>query len=170
MKVKFLFLSLVVFAAVNNVQGQHDYKTQTLFIYNFIKYTSWPEQGKEFVILVYGESPIVGELQKLADVKKNVNGAPITILKINSLDALKDCNILYVSYDRSKDMEQLATTTKGKPYLIISPKDGMVRKGAVLNFFTKDDERLGFEVSRTKLNERNIKISGELMRLAELAD
>jgi hypothetical protein len=161
------FLFLVQSLAV---YGQDDFKTQTLFIYNFIKYTSWPSQGKKFVIQVYGDSPILDELLKLAEIKKTANGVPLEIIKATSLSEIKECNILYVSYDRSKEMEQLAAATKGKPYLIISPKDGMTKKGAVLSFFTKDDERLGFEVSRTKLTERNIKISGELMRLAELAD
>lgn len=165
----FIVLSLLCIPGVLEAQSE-DYKTQTLFIYNFIKYTDWPDQQGEFVIQVYGDSPILPELKQLASLKKTPGGLPIKIVLTAELAAISDCHILYIAGGKSKEMEAIAEFTKGRPYLIISARDGMIKRGAVVGFFLKEDDRTGFTVSRNKLTARKLKMSGELMRMAELAD
>src|ERR1700740_2397343 len=64
-----------------------DYKAYTLFVYNFMKYTEWPEaQSKgDFVIGVLGSSPIQKELETLAATKK-IKGRTILIKKITTVE------------------------------------------------------------------------------------
>lgn len=169
MRTTFNVLSLLCISSLLQAQSE-DYKTQTLFIYNFVKYIAWPDPKSEFVIQVYGDSPILSDLKQLASLKKTPEGLPIKVIQTNELTAISNCHILYVANGKSKEMEAIAEFTKGKPYLIISPRDGMVKKGAVVGFFLKEDERTGFTISRNKLTARKIKVSGELMRMAELAD
>jgi YfiR/HmsC-like len=167
----YLLVTVMLIMCSSSLHGQSDdFKTQTLFIYNFIKYSSWPSSSDQFIIQVYGNSPIVGELKKLAAVKRAVSGEPIVIVQCENLNEIRDCKILYVSNEKSKEMEKITQITKDKSFLIISPKEGLTKKGAAICFFVKDDDRLGFEVSRSKLNERKIKLSGELMRMAEFVD
>jgi len=166
-----IFFILPLLCISISIQAQsEDYKTQTLFIYNFIKYASWPDQQSEFIIQVYGDSPILSELKQLASLKKTPEGLAIKVVQTNELAAISTCNILYVANTKSKEMEAIAESTKGKPYLIISSRDGMTKKGAVVVFFLNEDERMGFTISRNKLTARKIKMSGELMRMAELVD
>lgn len=166
-----LLVVLSLFCICNRLQAQsEDYKTQTLFIYNFIKYIEWPEEHSEFVIQIYGESPILPELKQMANIKKTPNGLPIKVVQTSEMASISSCHILYIANGKSKEMEAIAELTKGKPYLIVSSRDGMVKKGAVVGFFLKEDDRTGFTVSRNKLSARKIKMSGELMRMAELAD
>lgn len=167
-----IFLILTFCCTVSNtlLAQNEDFKAQTLFIYNFIKYAAWPEQQGEFIVQVYGDSPIVTELQQLASIKKTPDGQPIKVIQAHNLTDIANCHILYVANDKSKEMEAVAKLTQGKPYLIISPRDGMIKKGATVGFFLNDDDRVGFSVSRNNLLNRKIKMSGELLRMAELVD
>ena len=44
-------------------------------------------------------------------------------------------------------------------------KNGMLKKGAAINFLVID-EKLRFEISKTKITEHNLKVSSELLKLA----
>lgn len=152
-----------------NAQSR-DYRSQVIFIYNFIKYVNWPVNEDHFVIGVVGDSPITEELNRLASIKKTPDGKPITIKAIQDLRTVMICNIIYISDAHSKDLPQIVSIIKADPTLIVAERDGLVKKGAEISFFTQDDDKLGFSISRKKLENKKLMVSGELLRLAELAD
>jgi hypothetical protein len=166
-----IIISLLLFLSVVRGYSQSEsFKAQSLFIYNFIKYSSWPVSDGPFTIIVFGSSPITHELLKLAALKKTPDGKNIIVKEVSSLEQITNCQILYIPDDKSKDVTAISQFTKDKPVLIIGERDGLARKGAAIAFFTQDDDRLSFELNRKNLQARSIKVSGELMRLAELVE
>lgn len=149
---------------------EKDYRTQVLFLYNFIKYISWPSPANQFVIGVVGDSPILDELHKLAGIRKTPDGKTIIIKVIENMNAVYDCNMIYLSDMRSKDIIKLVSIIQLQPALIVAERDGLAKKGAEINFFIQDDDKLGFSISRKNIEGKKLKVSGELLRLAELAD
>jgi hypothetical protein len=148
-----------------------DYKAQTLFIYNFIKYVNWSDYvGDNFRIAVYGNSPIVEELQKLATLKKATGGKPIQVVQINSISSEDSFELIYIVDNKSKDIRTIVEAMKSKPTLIVAQREGLVKKGAAIDFVTLDDDKLSFQVSRQTIQNQKLKISGELLRLAILID
>jgi YfiR/HmsC-like len=148
-----------------------DYKAQTLFIYNFIKYVNWADAvGENFRVAVYGNSPIVEELKKLASLKKATGGKPIQVFQINAISQEDNYELIYVVDSKSKEIRAIADAMKSKPTLIVAQREGLVKKGAAIDFVTLDDDKLSFQVSRVTIQNHNLKISGELLRLAILAD
>ena len=139
-------------------------------MYNFIKYTNWPVLENNFTIVVYGNSPITDELNKLASLKKTPGGKSITVIQTQDINTITGCQMLYVTEGLSKEMPHIINFIRDKSILIIGQRDGLVKKGAGINFFTQDDDRLGFTISLKNLEARKIKIAGELLRLAELSD
>ena len=79
-------ISLLLFAGLfwfSTANGQSE-KFKALFIYNFTNYIDWPGgSGNTFVITVYGDSPIVGELENISKIKK-VGVASIEVRKVNT--------------------------------------------------------------------------------------
>ncbi len=148
-----------------------DYKAQTLFIYNFIKYVNWSDAvGENFRVAVYGSSPIVEELKKLASLKKASGGKPIQVLQINSISEEDSYELIYVVDNKSKDIRTIADAMRSKPTLIVAQREGLVKKGAAIDFVTLEDDKLSFQVSRVAIQSHSLKISGELLRLAILID
>lgn len=147
-----------------------DYRSQVLFIYNFIKYINWPVGTENFVIGIVGNSPITNELNKLASVKKTPDGKPIIIKVIEDASVTGTCDMIYLSDARSKDIASIIAEIHLRPALVVAERDGLTKKGAEISFFTQDDGKLSFSISRKNMESKKLKVSGELLRLAELAD
>jgi len=169
-KIAGIFFICLCFVHSSGKAQSVDYKAQVLFMYNFIKYTNWPVVESSFTIVVLGDSPITTELNKLASIKKTPDGKSITVLQTQDVNAITGCQMLYVTEGLSKEMPQIINFIKDKSVLIVGQRDGLVKKGAGINFFTQDDDRLGFTISLKNVEARKIKVAGELLRLAELAD
>jgi hypothetical protein len=168
---KTLKIFLVSFGLAMSVRAQSvDYKAQVLFMYNFIKYTEWPSHEEKFSIVVFGDSPITGELAKLASIKKTPEGKPIIVTQTHDINNLFGCQMIYITDSESKEAQEIANFMRDKPVLIIAQRDGLVKKGAGISFFTNDDDRLGFAINLKNVESRKIKVAGELLHLAEISN
>ncbi len=165
-----VFLGLLV-SQVAQAQ-EVNYKAQSLFLYNFIKYSKFPTLplNNEFVITVLGETPLLAELQAMAKVKKTTEGYPIVIRKANTVNDIGTSQLVYIPDSRSKDLKLAVEKTQGQPVLIIAEREGLAKKGAVINFVTLDDDVLKFELSRKVLENRKLRMAGEIVQLALLVD
>jgi hypothetical protein len=161
-------LFLLMLGGVNNrVQAQDvDYKSYTLFVYNFIKYIEWPENKSQgdFVIAVLGDSPVVKELEKLAATKK-AKGRNIVIKKFSSPEQITDCHLIYVTASKSGSIKALKDLVKNKATLIVGEREGLARKGAALSFVTLDDDVLKFDINKSEIEQHNLKIPSTLISL-----
>jgi len=134
-----LFALLILLCMSGKIKAQDvDYKAYTLFVYNFMKYVEWPEaQSKgDFVVGVYGDSPIQKELQTLASSKK-LKGRNIVIKTMSKPEEAVNCQLLYVTSSKSSVVKTLKDQMKDKPILIVGEREGLARKGAALSFVTE---------------------------------
>lgn len=142
--------------------GQNE-KFKALFIYNFTKYIEWPStNGQHFVIMVLGDSPIVTDLSSIAQVKK-VGSSAITVKKIQSIAEVSDCQILYVSGNKSRLVPDLIARIQGKNILLITD-DLIGKSGFGINFIVKDGKQ-AFEVSKANIESNGLKINSGLLAL-----
>jgi hypothetical protein len=158
---------LISVAAIQNVQAQvSNYKAYTLFVYNFTKYIQWPEGSikNEFVIGVFGKSPIFDELQKMGEVKK-AGDKTIRIIELSETTLNSEVHILFVPEQKSNQIATILAALKGKPVLLVSDKPGLVEKGAGISFLS-DHNNLKFEMNSNSITTQNLKISKTLEALA----
>jgi|WetSurMetagenome_2_1015567.scaffolds.fasta_scaffold493986_1 hypothetical protein len=166
--------SLVVFMLAclcfaGKITAQSQVKYQALFVYNFTRYIEWPSYGsQEFVIGVLGKSNIYNELQGIAGGKR-VGTKSIVVKKFTSADEISSCQILFVSGEVSSSLSSFASTMQNKNTLIITERQGLINKGAGINFVL-DDGKQKFELSRTALNKSGLKVDNQLVDMAMIAD
>ncbi|MBU0488447.1 MAG: YfiR family protein [Bacteroidetes bacterium] len=143
------------------------YQSQSLFIYKFTKYIIWPKNmtSGNFVICVYGNSPVVKELETMAALKKAGKGQNIVIVQVQTLDNLPKAHILYIPSSKSRELADIMEKTKKAGVLIIAEREGLAKKGAVINFMTTEDELLKFEINVARLKEQLLDIMPELLKL-----
>ena len=148
-----------------------DYKAYTLFVYNFMKYVEWPEaQSKgDFVVGVFGDSPILKELQTLAAGKK-LKGRNIIIKTISKPEDAAVCQLLYVASSKSSTIKQLKDLMKDKPVLIVGEREGLAKKGAELSFVTLEDDELKFDINKKEIELHQLKIASSLLQLGILVN
>jgi hypothetical protein len=153
---------------LSEAQAQQDYRFHSVFMYNFTKYIQWPSsvQTGDFIIGVLGNSPIVKELEKMAE-NKTVGSQKISVKKFKSVADISPCQMLFIPSADSRDFESALEKLKGKPTLILTEKNGLGQKGSGINFVLVDG-KWKFELNENATKDAGLKVSKELSRLAIL--
>lgn len=163
--VLFLFPVFAVIGSKAQAQISSYGELQAAYLYNFAKYITWPTETQQFVIGVFGDAGIMGDLEITLKGKK-VRGKLILLKKVTDEEELIDCNIVYLSESNSANIELLIAAVKGKSVLIVTEED-LIRKGAAISFVVSDD-RLKFKLKRKILSEAGLVASDGLLKLAIL--
>jgi hypothetical protein len=164
-KLKTLLLFIIFFFINRQPVKAQDEKFKSIFIYNFTKLIEWPADklGAEFVIVVYGNSPIKNELDSLA-LKKSVYNKPIAIRQIKSLSETLEAQILYICNDKTTDLPPNLNMLVSKNILIITEKPSSCNLGSAINFVNKGGS-LGFEISPSNIEKTKLKVNSQLLSL-----
>ncbi|MCF8297366.1 MAG: YfiR family protein [Saprospiraceae bacterium] len=167
----FIIIILMVMGFVFSFQKAHsqtiNYKSQSLFIYKFTKYIYWPEDKTkgDFIIGVYGNSPIYEELLTMASLKKAGKGQNIIIRKINSIENMKGLHMIYITSSKSREIKKIVAKFGDYPTLIVAERGGLARKGASINFMIMENDVLKFEYNANQMKKLNLRISKDLSKL-----
>ncbi len=150
-----LFLAgmLFILGILNGSAQELDYRAQSLYIYKFTKFISWPEEKTtgDFIIGVFGNSPIIEELNLMASIKKAAKDQNITVKEITIEDDMMQYNIIYVASSKSRQIRTLSEQIGNQPVLIVAEREGMAYKGATISFMITDYGILKFEVDVEQL-------------------
>jgi hypothetical protein len=163
---KLLFSGLLLVASLSG-RGQN-YQTQSVFIYSFTRYIQWPDGRNtgDFEILVLGDSPLMPELQAMAEKKKVGGDRSIKVNKISSPSEFnKKCHILFIPADKSPMLAEILVKAADQSVLIVTEQPGMGTKGSSINFVQREG-KMAFEMNQSSMNSRKLKAAIELSRLA----
>lgn len=162
---KKLAIVLVTLLCTSNVFAQTtNYTAYSLFVVSFAKYASWPAGGTDFKVAVLGKSKVYDEMVKLT-ANKSINGLTYKIVQIENVSEVADAHIVYLPDNRTSQLDDLLKATAGKPVMVVSEREGLYKKGASFSFVVLDN-KLRFDVNNTELEKRNIKVSNNLLTLA----
>ena len=165
-----IFLLLLLASASQSALAQeaHDYAVHANIIYHFTKYIDWPENKKsgDFIIGVVGDSPVYDELKKNVDDKK-VGDQKIRIHKFSVSATSFNCQILFISDDKSRSIKKIVAATAGTSILLVSETEGLAQKGACINFTIVADH-LKLEINKNNIEQRKLNIASELLQLGKI--
>ncbi len=165
MKKTLVTIIALLFASVAYMQTTIP-KAQTLFIYNFSRLIEWPVSYRTgpFVIGVVGSVEITSELDLYTKGKK-VGTQDITIIRYKSVKEITNCHILFVPFDKTKQMPEILGMLSDKSTLIITEKDGALETGSAINFIITGD-KLKFELKAENAVKLGIKFSSKLQEMS----
>ena len=168
MKMKKFFLGLLIggFAFHYSIAQTGIAKAQAMFVYNFSRLIEWPATYKTgpFVIGVLGGGEITNELHTYTQGKK-VGTQNIVVKQYKDPSEIDKCNILFVTFGKSRGLPELISALGNKSTLIITEKNGSIEDGAAINFLVVGD-KLKFELSQKNAEKNGIKYSAKLMEMA----
>jgi hypothetical protein len=156
----------VILLLVTGLSNAQDEKLQGIYMYSFTRYIQWPEELNQgdFVITIIGESPMVDELQNLADRKK-VEGRDIKLVRVNSVEEVKKCHILFLPNTQSELLLPVLSHISNWPTLVVTQQEGLGKKGSCINFIIREGS-LAFELNMTALTKHQLQVFAELTRRA----
>ena len=137
-----------------------------VFIYNFTKYTEWPEEYKqgEFVIGVVNDDDLAEILEKNAQSKK-INSQNVVVKRFNSTSDITKCHLLYVGGSTVSDVSPFVTKAKQYSCLIVTEGTGLVENSAAINFVVVGS-RIQFEMNKGLFDDQQLIVSNSLEKLA----
>lgn len=155
------------FISKTHAQPATNYAVHANIIYRFTKYIEWPNNKKsgDFIIGIVGNSPLYDELKTFI-ANKTVGDQKIIIKKFSSSASAYNCHILFIGEDESGSLQKIAARTNGAT-LLVSESPGLAYKGSCINFIIVD-ERLKLEINKNNIEQRNMHIASELLRLGTL--
>jgi len=148
-----------------------EYMIKAGFLYNFAKFVDWPEEVFEnsstpLIIGILGEDPFGNDLDQIIK-KKTVKERSILIKRLKTLDELKVCHILFISASEKSHLSKVISKTKDWHVLTVSEMEGFAELGGIINF-TKEGNKIRFEINLDAAEQSGLKISSRLLKLAKI--
>lgn len=143
-----------------------EYTLKAAFLYNFAAYTTWPDSGdaSTFNLCIYGSDPFGKNLDTLMQ-KKRINDRTITIHRMNNIDRLDSCQMVFISRSPSDNLKDIINTLQDKPVLIVADSPNSAQQGVTLIMEVKN-EKVTFEANLIVARKAGLNLSSQLLRFA----
>jgi hypothetical protein len=165
-----LFIALLFAAAPKYAKAQKfsDNEIKTAFIFNFMKFTKWPNTPAQLKIGIIGKNDlaqtIVANLSNKKIGETSLDFLFVTdSMQIDNYDA-----IIYIEKTNGITSKTVKSLTKGKPILTIGTTQEFVAKDGIISIAISENNKKQILVNINNLNNSKITISSKLLALAEI--
>lgn len=158
-------------SVADGTREPEEYQLKAAYLYKFLAFTEWPTEAFEtpdapFVLCVVGKDPFGQVLDALAELGE-VDGRPITIARIPSVEAATRCHLLFVANSEAGQLESILTDSRlVQSCLTVSDLPGFVEAGGGIELLLKD-RRVKFRVNLDATRSSGLEIRSQMLRLAE---
>lgn len=167
-KIFFLFSLISLVMPESEAQQSINYALEANIIYRFTKYIDWSYSKKsgDFTIGIVGDEPLYDVLEHFVE-NKTVDNRRIVVKNSSTDTDFLNCDILFISEERSKSLKNIAVITKDVAVLIVTESSGLASKGSYINFSIVNDH-LKLEINKNSIEQRNLNIATELLSLGTI--
>jgi hypothetical protein len=142
-----------------------EYRIKAAFIYNFARFTQWPDDNDEIRICIYGKDPFGSEIDSLNG--KVSNGRKITIERTQLIEDVRSCHIVYLNIIPPERhlYEQALKEINGSNVLTVSDASNVIDFGVMIGMNITNN-KISFDVNHNATTATDLVISAKLLRLA----
>lgn len=157
-------------AASAQTQAEETPLLKAAFIYNFAKFTSWPESAwhqptSPLNLCTVGKDDLVSELEKLEG--KTIQQRSVDVQKLGRQQNSDNCQLLYIATSENRHYENRLQSIQNKPILTVSELSQFAQSGGIIEFHhTKGSTK--FVINMAAARKSNLEISSRLLRLADV--
>jgi len=156
-------------SAVAQFKPDDDQRFKAAFIYNFAKFTNWPEnafnENDPFILCTIGIKNSSNNLDRLSG--KTIKDRKLSIVIVKAGESISHCHMLYIDKSAKVKLKQLLKLTFKKPILTVSDMPSFSKNGGMIQFYRKEGKtHLIINLDTTR--ESNLKISSRLLILAKV--
>jgi len=137
------------------------------FVYNFLKFIEWPNQGNELTLCAIGAQDAARQSLLQID-SKSTQKVTIRVLFVDEASELEQnvgrCHLIYVPVTGA-DIQLPRVMPEGVLLVVDDPKQEELRAGIVLTR-TRED-RIEFTINDSAIKQAGVKVSSQLLKLAK---
>lgn len=158
-------------ASVNPSHTEDERLFKAALIYNFAKFTTWPDgatkQPASLNLCTIGNSQLIDDLKKLHG--KNVKGRKVSIASVSRHDSFERCHILYIADNQKRYYKKIIKKLNGKPVLTVSSIKNFANKKGIIQFY-RDKGRTRLIINLDAARNAGLEISSRLLILAKVIE
>ena len=143
------------------------------YIDNFTRFIDWPASpgDRPFVIGVIGDPGMAERLRLLEG--REAEGRSIAVRRYAGVEHLQPSEILFVGRGATAELDAIVQRVAGAATVLVGDTPGYAGRGVAIEFFLKPDvfretQRLRFRINPKALQGRGLKVSAQLMDVAEV--
>ena len=137
---------------------------KTAYIYNFIKYIRWPNEGdkQSLKLAYYGDDKVLLNVLKTLE-KQSIRSLSIEVIPTRNINNLSNIDIVLVTKKFEPQLSVINSFIKSRPVLVIA--DNAIEKQLLgINFINKG-KTIGFEINRYNLIYHQLTVSKDIVIL-----
>jgi len=164
--------SSVPFSAAADLSQPSEYELKAAFLYNFIKFTEWPEAefGKAndpIVIGIVGKDPFGAVLDKTVEGEK-VHDRAILVRRFPRMDAAAaSSHVLFISSSEASNLRAILKLLDGDAVLTVSDMEDFADRGGVINL-KKENNKIVFDINLNAAKRAKLAMNAQLLKLAKI--
>jgi hypothetical protein len=159
---------MLTVAGSASAQSQIEFKVKAAFLFNFAKFTEWPSAKlgatDSFVIGCFSDPEFV-EVLEATVTGKTVKSRPIVVKRINGVDDLRGCHVLFVGHTKDDKAAALLARAKEMHVLTVGESAGFADHGGMIEF-VRVDGSVRFAIASQVAEGAGLKLSSKLLGLA----
>lgn len=146
-----------------------EYKIKAAYLYNLIKFISWPNNSTNSAnieptdICVYGYNPFGSVLNKLTSRK--AKGRPIDIYYLSTDTDNQHCEIIFIAKKNNIDRSFL-NQTGSNSHLTVGEDTAFIEQGGLISLVVTHNN-VQLQINHTKAKANGFQISGNLLEIAK---
>jgi len=149
-------------------EGELELKVKAAFLFNFVKFVSWPPQrspaeGQPYQLCMVNAEALAGVLGE-AVRDKQVEGHALQVRVLRAGETQAGCHIVYAAGSDPATAEALLHDSAGQGVLTVHEARSAVSSG-VVRFFL-EDRRMRFEVNTSAAEQQHLQLSSRLLSVA----
>lgn len=135
-------------------------------VYNFTRYIDWPKEevSTDFYINVIGHKSVYDKLKEMTQ-GRTVGNRTITVRYLETSKGILPCQILFLGFWQSKDLQEIIDKIGDNHTLIITEKGGLIDLGSGINFVILNNT-IKFEIKKSNIVKHGLMVSSDLEKIA----
>jgi len=154
---------------VRLARAQEAQQVKAAILYNFAKFVEWPpgtfaDDRAAITLCLFDRDPLAGAMAALQG--KVIQGRTLLVRRCHSIAELKGCQIFFASASEKAELAQAAAVLRDMPVLTVTDSvDNFANLGGIINLIPVED-KIRFEISVRNARQSRLKISSQLLKLA----
>jgi len=172
--IRILAIAILVFGNGLNAHAAPvqlpEHKIKAGLVYNFIKYSFWPESAfpaheSPLHICLFGGDAFNGALDPLQG--RTAQMRKINIKKITAMEQFSQCHTVFIHRSEARNLDIIMETARPFPVLLMSDIEGFSQKGGMVELSNPNDRRIHLYLNQVAIDNAGLKVGSQLIKLAE---
>jgi len=153
--------------------SEREYRIKAAYLYNLIKFIEWPvgtiNSNNSIELCSFNDSPLNKEIQSIT--QRNIRNLTINIRLLDNHESIPDsCYVVFVPSKNNNFKNIVALNNLTESAILTVGEDNNFLKGNGVIALVLEEDHVQLKINLKQAKQRNFKINGKLLEIAEIIE